>query len=134
MQEELKLKNARLTTMLSAIFKIPEEIAKELLFLNRIISWWVHTDSNYQWLSLRCVLETMICSLRQVNGRISSFLHNAPVGGIGCCWLVPDTSALFDNEILGLEKMQMLGWIEHGLVVWDMMCDGVAGARRMEGL
>jgi hypothetical protein len=134
MQEELKLKNARLATMLPAIFKVPEEIPKELLFLNRIISRWVHTDSHYQWFSLRCVLETMICSLGQVNGWVASLLHYSSVGGIGCCWLLPDSSALFDNKIFGLEKMQMLGWIEHGLVVWDVMGDEIAGVGWMEGL
>ena len=55
------------------------------------------------------------------------------MGGIGCCWLVPDPSSLFDNEILGLVKMQMLRGIEHGLVVWDVISDEIAGARWMEG-
>jgi len=120
--------------MLPAIFKISEEIPKELLFLNRIISWWVHTDSDYQWLSLRCVFETMICSPGQVNGWVASLLHYSPVGRVSYCWLVPDTSALFDNEILGLVKMQMLRWIEHGLVVWDVMGDEIARVGWMEGL
>jgi hypothetical protein len=56
-----------------------------------------------------------------VNGRVASLLHYSPVGRIGCCRLIPDTSALFHKKFLGLEKVQMLRRIKEGLIAWDVM-------------
>ena len=134
MQEKLKLKDARLTAMLPAIFEIAEEIAKELLFLDRIVPRWVYPDFDYQWLSIRCILETMVGAFGQVNGRVARFLHYSSLGRIGSCWLVPDSCAAVHEKIFCLEKVEMLGWVEEGFVVWDVMGDEIGCVRTMESL
>lgn len=114
MQEEFQLENAWLASVFSAIIQVPKEIAKELLLFNSILPWWVDTDPDNQCFRIRCVLETMKFSSGQANNwiGIAGLLHYPSVGGISCCWLVPDAGPLLYNELLGLKKVKVLGWVE----------------------
>jgi hypothetical protein len=104
-QEKLQLKNAWLTAVLPTVLKISKEIAKELLFLHRILSWWIDSEFNHHWFGVRWILETMIRARGQVNRWIARPLHDPSVRRVGSCGLVPDASSLFDKKFFGLEKV-----------------------------
>jgi len=120
MQKQLQLKNTRLTPMPPTILQIPKEIPKEHLLLHAIAPRRIHTDLHHQRLCRRRVLKTMVRALGQMDD-FAGLLHDLALRRVSRCRLVPDSGAGFDEEIFGLEEVEMLGWIEKGFIVGDVV-------------